>query len=120
LTWDPKEPGVWSGNAGLIKEMEMERKTVHRGIVALAIVTSLSAAGSRPAAAMDLGLLDRLSHLWSFVAGDAHQAAGRAHRASDQGPKVPGTKTGWGIDPNGHEIVVNPDVPTRGFASGQG
>ena len=89
----------------------MERKTVHRGIVALAIVTSLSAAGSRPAAAMDLGLLDRLNHLWSFVTGDAHQVASRAHRAAEV-PKVPGAKLGWGIDPNGDHLV-DPDPTTQ-------
>ena len=94
----------------------MERKTVHRGIVALAIVTSLSAAGSRPAAAMDLGFLDRLDQLWSFVTGDAHRATGRAHRASEQTPKVPGTKLGWGIDPNGGWIVIDP-VPSQNLPS---
>jgi hypothetical protein len=100
--------------------MEMERRTVHRGILALAIVTSLSAAGSRPAAAMDLGFLDRLDQLWSFATGDAHQVASQAHRASEKAPKVPGTKTGWGIDPNGEHIVVNPEVPSRDFAPGNG
>jgi hypothetical protein len=95
--------------------MEMERKTVHRGVVALAIVASLGAGGSRPAAALDLGFLDRLNHLLSFVTGDAPRAAGRAHRAAEKAPAVPGAKTGWGIDPNGHEIIVNPD-PTRSFA----
>ena len=91
----------------------MERKTVHRGIVALAIVTSLSAAGSRPAAAMDLGFLDRLNQLWSFATGDAHRAAGRAHRAAEQAPKVPGTKLGWGIDPNGDHIADPDPIPQR-------
>jgi hypothetical protein len=100
--------------------MEMERKTVHRGIVALAIVTSLSAAGSRPAAAMDLGFLDRLTHLWSFATGDAHQATSRVHRASEQAPKVPGTKTGWGIDPNGNWIIISLDAPAQGSAPGNG
>jgi hypothetical protein len=100
--------------------MEMERKTVHRGIVALAIVTSLSAAGSRPAAAMDLGFLDRLTHLWSFATGDAHRATSRTQRASEQAPKVPGTKLGWGIDPNGNWIVISPDTPTQGSAPGNG
>lgn len=99
----------------------MERKTVHRGIVVLAIVTSLSVAGSRPAAAVDLGFLDRLNHLWSFVTGtDAHRATARVHRAAEKAPAVPGTKAGWGIDPNGHDIVVDPVVPSQGFAPGQG
>jgi len=91
----------------------MERKTVHRGIVALAIVTSLSAAGSRPAAALDLGFLDRLNQLWSFATGDAHRATGRVHRAAEKTPTVPGAKLGWGIDPNGGWIVIDPVVPSQ-------
>ncbi|MEO6192610.1 MAG: hypothetical protein ABIS20_06340 [Thermoanaerobaculia bacterium] len=97
----------------------MERKTVHRGIVALAIVTSLSAAGSRPAAAMDLGFLDRLNQLWSFATGDAHQVASQAHRAAGKAPKVPGAKLGWGIDPNGNHLV-DPDPTTPGLVPGNG
>jgi hypothetical protein len=93
--------------------MEMERRTVHRGILALAIVTSLSAAGSRPAAAMDLGFLDRLNQLWAFATGDAHRAASQAHRATDKAPKVPGAKLGWGIDPNGDHLIGDPVVPSR-------
>jgi hypothetical protein len=92
--------------------MEMERKTVHRGIVALAIVTSLSAVGSRPAAALDLGFLDRLNQLWSFATGDAHRATGRVHRSAEKTPTVPGAKTGWGIDPNGDHLV-DPDPITQ-------
>jgi hypothetical protein len=97
--------------------MEMQRRTVHRGIVALAIVTSLSAAGPRPAAAMDLGFLDPLNHLWSLITGgDASRATRQARHASEQGPTAPPTKNGWGIDPNGHEIV-NPYTPTQGLPS---
>jgi hypothetical protein len=97
--------------------MEMERRTVHRGILALAIVTSLSAAGSHPAAATDLGLLDRFDRLWSFVTGTpAHRTASRPHRAADQAPVVPGTKKGWGIDPNGSWIAIDPDTKPDGAA----
>ncbi len=85
----------------------MERRTVHRGILALAIVTSLSTAGPRPAAAMDLGFLDRLDHLWSFVTGNPSHAPRPAASRSPRSPRVP-QKTapvdgerGWGIDPNG-------------------
>jgi len=99
----------------------MERRTVHRGILALAIVTSLSAAGSHPAAAVDLGLLDRFDRLFSFVTGiPAHRVANRAHRATEKVPAVPGAKTGWGIDPNGHDIVVDPPAPMHGFVPGNG
>jgi len=100
----------------------MERRTVYRGILALTIVTSLSAAGSRPAAAADLSLLDRFDRLWSFVTGTpAHRVASRPqHRATEQAPAAPGTKLGWGIDPNGNWIVINPDAPARDVAPGNG
>ena len=97
----------------------MERRTVHRGILALAIVTSLSAAGSRPAAAVDLGLLGHFDRIWSFVTGiPAHRVASRPHRATE--PVVPGTKKGWGIDPNGGWIVIDPDLTPDGVAGNHG
>jgi hypothetical protein len=89
----------------------MKRKIVHRGIVALAIVTSLSFAGARPAAAANLTLLDRVSHLWSLVTG---LPASAAHQESARGQKIPGKSTtttptptdrGWGIDPNGNSLA---------------
>lgn len=99
----------------------MERRTVHRGILALAIVASLSAAGSRPAAAADLNLPHRLDRLWSFVTGvPAHRVASRPHRATEKAPAAPGTKLGWGIDPNGDPIVINPDTPAWDVAPGNG
>ena len=97
----------------------MERRTVHRGILALAIVTSLSAAGSRPAAAMDLGFLDRLDQLWSFVTGNPshapHPATGRSHRVPQKATTPPPEPIdrGWGIDPNGLATVTDP-VPVGG------
>lgn len=98
----------------------MERRTVHRGILALAIVTSLSAAGSRPAAAMDLGFLDRLDRLWSFVTGNPsqapHPAASQSHRVPQKGTPPPPpqpTDRGFGIDPNG--LTASPvNLPTGG------
>ncbi len=90
----------------------MKRKIVHRGIVALAIVTSLSFAGARPAAAANLNLLDRISHLWSLVAGLPAPVA--HHQESARSSKIPGKSTtttpaptdrGWGIDPNGNSLA---------------
>jgi len=88
----------------------MKRRIVHRGIVALAIVTSLSFAGARPAAAANLTLLDRIGHLWSLMTG---LPAPVAHQESARGPKIPGKSTsqpaptdrGWGIDPNGNSLT---------------
>jgi hypothetical protein len=94
----------------------MKRRIVHRGVVALAIVTSLSFAGARPAAAANLNLLDRLSHLWSMVTG---LPASTSHQESSRTPKIPGKSTtapapgdrGWGIDPNGTWITGDPGLP---------
>jgi hypothetical protein len=94
------------------------RKTVHRGIVALAIVTSLSVAGTRPAAAMDLGLMHQLSNLWSLVTGVPSHAPRQTStkpttRKTSSQPPAP--DRGWGIDPNGNSIVTDPGiVPTNG------
>jgi hypothetical protein len=97
--------------------MEMQRRTVQRGIVALAIVTSLSVAGSRPAAAANLGLLNRLDQIWSIVTGSPSPAA---PRATSRPSRLPGKSTpppptidrGWGIDPNGSRLAPDLPVPT--------
>ena len=94
------------------------RKTIHRGIVALAIVTSLSVAGTRPAAAMDLGLMHQISNLWSLVTGGPSHAPRQT--SSKPAPRKttttqPTPDRGWGIDPNGNSIVTDPGtVPTNG------
>jgi hypothetical protein len=90
------------------------RRTVHRGIVALAIVTSLSVAGTRPAAAMDLGLVHQISNLWSLVTGGPshapHRTAGKpaTRKATTSDP----TDRGWGIDPNGSSVTTDPGTGT--------
>ena len=89
------------------------RRSIQRGIVALAIVTSLSAAGARPAAAMDLGLMHQISNLWSFFLGApspaAHQTAapsGKPVHRKTTDSSTPTPDRGWGIDPNGVNVVV--------------
>lgn len=95
------------------------RRNVQRGIVALAIAATLSVAGPRPAAAMDLGLMHQISKLWSFFIGTpsapSHQTTAgkpdtrKATTGSTTGSTTtssattsdPGTDRGWGIDPNG-------------------
>jgi hypothetical protein len=47
----------------------MHRRTVHRRIAALALVTALALVGPRPATAAGLGFLDHLDSLWSAVTG---------------------------------------------------
>ena len=95
------------------------RRTVQRGIVALTIAGSLSIAGPRPAAAMDLGLTHQISRLWSFFIGTpspvSHRTAGKPDTrktatgattgastdSSAPSSSDPGPDRGWGIDPNG-------------------
>ncbi len=92
------------------------RRTIQRGIVALAIVTTLSVAGARPAAAMDLGLMHQISNLWSFLTGAspvAHRstAPGKpVHRKGSSSTCPSGTtcEGGWGIDPNGNTVNALP------------
>ena len=93
------------------------RRTVQRGIVALAIAASLSVAGARPAAAMDLGLVRQLSNLWSLVTGGPshapHQTAGKpATRKTSSSDPTP--DRGWGIDPNGNTVTSAPGTALAG------
>jgi hypothetical protein len=92
----------------------MHRRTVHRGIFALALVVLLTCAGARPAAASDLSLMDRLHRLWSAVTvsqpaqpGFWEQLTGwfggakptKAVSSPDMSEK------GWGLDPNGNSLT---------------
>jgi hypothetical protein len=99
----------------------MRGRTLQRGIVALAIVTTLSAAGARPAAAMDLGLVRQISNLWSFFLGGPSPAPHRSTagkpvtgKASSCTPGSAGCEGGWGIDPNGNTILSGPTVTQNG------
>jgi hypothetical protein len=85
------------------------RRTLQRGIVALAIVTTLSAAGARPAAAMDLGLVRQISHLWSFFLGGPSPAPRQTTGKKPVTRKTSDTSEGgWGIDPNGNTLLSAP------------
>jgi hypothetical protein len=96
------------------------RRTVQRGALALAIAASLSVAGARPAAAMDLGLMHQVSRLWSFFIGTPSPAphrttagkpdtrktttgttTGSSTDSSAPSSSDPSPDRGWGIDPNG-------------------
>jgi hypothetical protein len=98
----------------------MQHRRIHRGVVALAIVTSLSVAGARPAAAANLGLLDRLTSLWSFVTGAPSPVPHAVVRPSNgsftkstSSPSTPTPDRGWGIDPNGNSSTSTP-LPAAG------
>lgn len=91
----------------------MQHRTLHRGIVALAIATSLSVAGAHPAAAANLGLLDRLAGLWSVVTGVPSPVSHAVVRRSNGTPaksttSPPPPDRGWGIDPNGNSSTSIP------------
>jgi len=91
----------------------MHRRTVHRGIAALALVASLTAAGASPAAAAaNHGFMGRLAGVWSAAAGDSSSFLDRLVRWFDGGEaaRAPRTteKQTWGIDPNGNSILLDP------------
>lgn len=95
----------------------MDRRTIHRGVAALAIVTCMSLALAQPAAAAPrAGAMGRITDLWSAVAGGdndslwnrltvwlAGKPAGKTPRAT--------VKRGWGLDPNGNRVYYD-DPPT--------
>lgn len=101
----------------------MYRRTIHRGIAALSLVTFLAVAGAQPAmAAPDAGFVGRLAGLWSAVVGGEsetlwHRLTGWAGgKPASKKPQAT-TKRGWGIDPNGNAIVIedeNPETPAGG------
>jgi hypothetical protein len=95
----------------------MRRRSVNRGMAALAIVTSMAVAGARPAAAESLGFFDRLAGLWSSVtapaAPDFWSAVNGWFGFSEKAVTAPNdnTERGWGLDPNGNSSVQEPVVP---------
>ena len=94
------------------------RRTIQRGIVALAIVATLSVAGAPPAAAMDLGLVHQLSHLWSFFLGGPspapHHPRGTTSGKPTQRKSSDTSEGGWGIDPNGNTVLSAPTTTDSG------
>jgi len=98
----------------------MYRRTIHRGILALAVVTTLSLAGAQPAAARDLGLTARLGHLmsvlepglWAKLTG--WLSPDKPTKATSSSNPSPGEK-GWGLDPNGNSMTTSPDSDPSGL-----
>jgi hypothetical protein len=100
----------------------MHRKYVRRGIFALAVVTSLAYSGSRPAAARELGLMERLNRAWSAVTGAQPAWAQLAGWfGGDKPTKAASSSTsstvdkGWGMDPNGNSILTSPTSDPSGL-----
>jgi hypothetical protein len=105
----------------------MFRRTIHRGIAVLSLVTFLAVAGAQPAAAApNAGFLDRLAGLWSAVAGGepdtlwnrlAGWLEGQPAAKSSSTTTTPVDTTqqrGGGIDPNGTRVVVEMAPPPDG------
>ena len=100
----------------------MYRRTVHRGILALAVVTSLAFAGAQPAAAKDLGLKARLGHLmsvldpglWTKLTGWLGGGDGKPTKTSSSSTQTAGEK-GWGMDPNGNSVLTSPTSDPLGL-----
>lgn len=93
----------------------MHRRTVHRRVAALALVTALALVSARPAAARELSFLDRLGSLWSAVTGGAPDGFRETLAGWFGGSRKPvaregGMKQTNGFDPNG-QPVVNPTAP---------
>ena len=84
----------------------MELRTVRRGFAALAIATLLGLAGAHPAAAAELGLLERglhwLSGLWPAEAWSAEDVAAPAGPLDDLFAWFmdESVEKGFGLDPN--------------------
>jgi hypothetical protein len=108
----------------LIKEEEMHRKTVHRGIAALALVTVLALGGAQPAAAANLSFLDRVASLWTAVTEREPAtslwdtvAGWFSTSTQKESDTTPITDRGAGLDPNGTCLTATPTDPT--FSSGR-
>jgi hypothetical protein len=101
----------------------MYRRSVHRGIAALAFVTVLTVAGAQPAAAHQ-GFIGRLAETWSAATGMQSNFLDRLARWFDGGraaktPRTTTEKQTWGIDPNGGWLVT-PPIDSDPGASSQG
>lgn len=100
----------------------MYRRTVHRGILALAVVTSLAFAGAQPAAAKDLGFTARLGHLmsvldpglWTKLTGWLGGGDGKPVKATSPSSSA-STEKGWGMDPNGNSVLTSPTSDPLGL-----
>jgi hypothetical protein len=98
-------------------------RSVHRGMFALAIVTSLAFAGAQPAAARELGMMERLNRLWSSVTGAEPGAwaqltgwfGGDKPTKATSTPTSSTTDKGWGMDPNGNSITTSPTSDPLGL-----
>lgn len=89
----------------------MELRTVRRGLAALAAAALLGLAGANPAAAQELGWIERgllwMSGLW------ASEDAGAT--APTEGPRAIWMmiEKGAGLDPNGGEMPPPPPVENQ-------
>jgi hypothetical protein len=102
--------------AGLRKEEEMCRASVHRWIAALALVAALGLVGAKPAAAADLRGADRLASLWSVVTARpvAFWNTLIGWLGGPEKSTSPDTDRDWLIDPNGGVSTQPSNVPADG------
>jgi hypothetical protein len=88
---------------------------IHRGVIALALVTVLTVAGAQPAAAANQGFLGRVAGLWSAVVGGEsnsfwNRLTGWLEGSEAVQPSGAPTKRGGGIDPNGRTEPIDPEL----------
>jgi hypothetical protein len=98
---------------------------VHRGIIALALVTVLTVAGAQPAAAANQGILGRVAGLWStVVGGESNSFWSRLTGWFEGNETVPSpgapTKRGSGIDPNGRTEPNDPELTAPSLTNSNG
>lgn len=94
----------------------MDRKTVHRGIAALTLAVALTFAGAQPAAAADLGLVDRaVQRLFSLWEGFGSWFSGDEKALAPQETQ----DRGFGIDPMGAAISIEEPAPVPGAQGGR-
>ena len=92
----------------------MYRRTAHRGIAALTLVLLLTLVGAQPAAAANRGSMQRFAGVWEAILDTvpgAHAAldtlAGWFHLTESATSASPDpAERGWGIDPNGLQVVL--------------
>ncbi|HEX9940791.1 MAG TPA: hypothetical protein VGG03_02145 [Thermoanaerobaculia bacterium] len=89
----------------------MHRRTIHRRIAALALITVFALTAAQPAAAADLGFLDRIASFWSAVIGGEPTGLwGTLAGWLDGTEKTTSSNSatsdrGMGIDPNGEPLT---------------
>lgn len=89
----------------------MDRRSIHRGLVALILAVGLLLAGVQPAVAKEPGLPGpSVERLLSSVWGELESLFARIAARPEKPLKE---DRGFGIDPNGNEVAIGEDGETQ-------